>query len=74
MRLSDKESPTNTGDVSSALGSVRSPGVGHGNPLQSSCLENSSGQRHVEGHLHTEEYEVHGMQGGGHDCAPVWAG
>ena len=37
-----KNLPTNTGDVrdaSSILGLVRSPGGGHGNPLQYSCLE-----------------------------------
>ena len=31
----------NTGDTSSTPGSGRSPGVGNGNPLQYSCLENS---------------------------------
>ena len=30
-----------TGDSGSILGSGRSPGVGNGNPLQYSCLENS---------------------------------
>ena len=39
-----KNTPGNTGDArdaSSASGSGRSPGGGHGNPLQySSCLEN----------------------------------
>ena len=38
-----KNLPANTGDVRDAgsiPGSGRSPGVGHGNPLQSSCLEN----------------------------------
>ena len=30
-----------TGDTSSIPGSRRSPGVGNGNPLQCSCLENS---------------------------------
>ena len=29
-----------TGDVDSIPGSERSPGGGHGNPLQYSCLEN----------------------------------
>ena len=41
--LSDKESAYNagaTGDVGSISGSGRSPGGGHGNPLQYSCLEN----------------------------------
>jgi len=38
-----KNSPAkagNTRDVGSTLGSGRSPGGGHGNPLQYSCLEN----------------------------------
>ena len=30
----------NAGDVGSMPGSGRPPGVGHGNPLQYSCLEN----------------------------------
>ena len=41
--LSNKESSCNagaTGDVGSILGSGRSPGERHGNPLQYSCLEN----------------------------------
>ena len=39
-----KNPPVNTGDVEdmgSILGSRRCPGVGNGNPLQYSCLENS---------------------------------
>ena len=35
-----KESTCNAGDVGSILVSGRSPGGGHGNPLQYSCLEN----------------------------------
>ena len=35
-----KESACNAGDPSSTPGSGRSPGGGHGNPLQYSCLEN----------------------------------
>ena len=35
-----KESACNAGDVGSILGLGRSPGGGHGNPLQYSCLEN----------------------------------
>ena len=35
-----KESAYNTGDTGSYPGSGRSPGGGHGHPLQSSCLEN----------------------------------
>ena len=34
-----------TRDTSSISGSERSPGGGHGNPLQCSCLENPHGQR-----------------------------
>ena len=32
--------PANVGDVGSIPGSGRSPGGGHGNPSQYSCLEN----------------------------------
>ena len=35
-----KNAPANIGDVGSIPGSGRSPGVGNGNPLQNSCLEN----------------------------------
>ena len=35
-----KESTCNAGDLGSIPGSVRSPGEGHGNPLQYSGLEN----------------------------------
>ena len=35
-----KASACNAGDLSSILGSGRSPGEGNGNPLQYSCLEN----------------------------------
>ena len=44
MGLSDgsdgKESTCNAGDSGSIPGSERSPGEGHGNPFQYSCLEN----------------------------------
>ena len=36
-----KSSPANTGDTGSNPGSESSLGVGNGNPLQYSCLENS---------------------------------
>ena len=39
----EKDPPANAGDVRDAgsiPGSGRSPGGGHGNPLQYSCLEN----------------------------------
>ena len=38
--LSGKESTCNAGDVGSIPGLGRSPGGGHDNPLQYSCLEN----------------------------------
>ena len=36
-----KESACNMGNLGSISGSGRSPGGGHGNPLQYSCLKNS---------------------------------
>ena len=45
-----KESACNWGDLSSISGLGRSPGGGHGNPLQYSCLENSHGQRSLAGY------------------------
>ena len=39
LRLSSKEPACNAGDMSSIPGSGRSPGGGHDNPLQCSCLE-----------------------------------
>ena len=43
-----KESAWNVGDLGSIPGVGRSPGGGHGNPLQDSCLENPHGQRSLE--------------------------
>ena len=45
-----KESTCNAGDLGSIPGSGRSPGEGHGNPLQYSCLENPQGQRNLAGY------------------------
>ena len=45
-----KESAYNAGDLGSILGLGRSPGRGHGNPLQYSCLENPHGQRNLVGY------------------------
>ena len=39
-----------TREVGLILGSGRSPGGGHGNPLQYSCLENPYGQRSLAGY------------------------
>ena len=40
-----KESAGNVGHLGSIPGLGRSPGEGHGNPFQYSCLENPHGQR-----------------------------
>ena len=45
-----KNLPGNAGDIRDVgliLGSGRSPGGGHSNPLQYSCLENPHGQRNL---------------------------
>ena len=39
-----KEYVCSEGDLGSVPGSGRSPGEGNGNPLQCSCLENSTGR------------------------------
>ena len=55
VTLEVKTVPANEGDAGSIPGSGRSPGGGHGNPLQYSRLENPSGQRSLAG------YTVHGV-------------
>ena len=48
-----KNPPANAGnvrDVGSIPGSGRSPGEGHGNPVQYSCLENPHGERSLVGY------------------------
>ena len=45
-----KESAWNVGDLGSITRMGRSPGGGHGNPLQYSCLENPHGQRSLAGY------------------------
>ena len=45
-----KESTCNAGGAGLSPGSGRSPGGGHGNPLQYFCLENPHGQRSLEGY------------------------
>ena len=42
--LDGKEFTCNVGDLGLIPGLGRSPGRGHGNPLQYSCLENPHGQ------------------------------
>ena len=65
--LSSKESVCNerdTGDADWILGSGRSPGGGHGNPFQCSCLESLTGQRSLVGSI-----EGHRVQHDGSDLA-----
>ena len=45
-----KNLPTNAGDLASIPRLGRSPGGGHGDPLQYSCLENPHGQRSLVGY------------------------
>ena len=45
-----KGSTCNAGDLASIPGLGRSPGGGHGNPLQYSCLENPHGQKSLSGY------------------------
>ena len=45
-----KESACIVDDLSSIPGLGRSPGGGHGNPLQYSCLKNLRGQRSLAGY------------------------
>ena len=45
-----KELACNVGDLGSLTGLGRSPGGGHGNPLQYSCVENPHGQRSLMGY------------------------
>ena len=53
MVLVVENPPANAGDIRDAgliPGSGRSPGGGHGNPLQYSRLENPHGQRNLVGY------------------------
>ena len=53
VALVGKNLPTNVGDIrdiGSIPGLERSPGGGHGNPLQCSCLENPHGHRSLAGY------------------------
>ena len=47
--LDGKESTCNAADLGSTPGLGRSPGRGHGNPLQYSCLENPHGRKSLVG-------------------------
>ena len=57
-----KESACSVGDLRFIPGLGRSPGGGHGDPFQYSCLENPHGQTEVLGRLQTM-----GLQSVGYD-------
>ena len=50
MAPDGEESACNAGDMGAIPGLGRSPGGGHGSPLQYSCLENYHGQRSLAGY------------------------
>jgi len=50
--LDGKESACSVGDLGSIPGLGRSPGGGHGNSLQYSCLENSMDRRAWQAIVH----------------------
>ena len=52
-----KESAHNAEDLGSIPGSGRSPGGGHGNPLECSCLENSMDRGAWQAIVHGVEKE-----------------
>ena len=52
-----KESVCNAGDAGLIPGLGRSPGEGHGNPLQCSCLENPMGRGAWRATVHGVEKE-----------------
>ena len=58
----DKESACSEGDLGSIPGLETSPGGGHGNSLQYSCLENAMDRGTWQG-------AVHGVAKVGHDLA-----
>ena len=62
LRILVKNPPANSGDVVSIPRSQRSPGGGHGNPFQYSCLENPTDRG-------AWRVSVHGVARGGHGWA-----
>ena len=46
----------NAGDLGSILGSGRSPGGGHGNPFQYSCMENPMDRVCIHTYIHIYIY------------------
>ena len=58
-----KESTCGKGDLGLIPGLGRSPGGGHGNPLQHSCLENPHGQRSLVGYSPCGRKELNMTEG-----------
>ena len=61
-----KNLPANVGDIRDAgliPGLGRSPGGGHGNPLQYSCLENPHGERSLVGYSPWGHIELETTEG-----------
>ena len=60
--LDGKESDCNTRDLGSVPGLGRSPGGGHGNPLQYSCLENPHGWKSLAGYSPWDQKESYATE------------
>ena len=54
-----KNLPTMQEDLGSIPGLGRSPGGGHGNPLQHSCLENPHGQKSLAAAVYELQRVLH---------------
>ena len=61
-------SACSAGDLGSVSGLGRSPGDGHDNPLQYSCLENPHGQRSLAGYSPWDRKELDMAEATEHAC------
>ena len=68
-----KESASNAGDTDSIPGFGRSPGEGHGNTLQYSCLENPMDKRSLAGYSPQGRKELDMPEVTEHACTYMWA-
>ena len=66
--LSGKESACHVGDLGSISGLGRSPGEGHGNPLQYSCLENPMDKKSLAGYSPKGRKESEMTEASQHAC------
>ena len=67
-----KESAYNAGDLGLIPGMGRSPGGGHGNPVQYSCLENPHGQKSLVGYSPRGRKELEMTKRQIYDIAYMW--